>query len=315
MLFKFGVRYGIIPLLIPNFILGRFVLKKVFIILSLISVISASALKSTDLLVYFDEQSGFFSNGALLSYIAAAICLIVIISGGIIFTKKLNKEGDYKEKKNIGFALVSLFAFLGFFYAGYELLNEYTYVENMGISENTALGISMRMPLMILTFLSGLYFIYNAVISFTGKSKYMNFKLPFIPLITVLWSVIFTLFIFMHYSVTTLHSENLFLIFSAVFCSYGFLQYSGFVSGLQKNRLRRLFISALAMVSFSIPYCVSSLIKEVMGISVKHSVPFYVIVVMFCAAWFMASFTVTFSYSQSEKSANTFYRGKRFRKE
>ena len=114
-------------------------MKKVFIILSLISVISASALKSTDLLVYFDEQSGFFSNGALLSYIAAAICLIVIISGGIIFTKKLNKEGDYKEKKNIGFALVSLFAFLGFFYAGYELLNEYTYVENMGISENTAL--------------------------------------------------------------------------------------------------------------------------------------------------------------------------------
>jgi len=185
----------------------------------------------------------------------------------------------------------------------------------MGISENTALGISMRMPLMILTFLSGLYFIYNSVISFTGKSKYMNFKLPFIPLITVLWSVIFTLFIFMHYSVTTLHSENLFLIFSAVFCSYGFLQYSGFVSGLQKNRLRRLFISALAMVSFSIPYCVSSLIKEVMGISVKHSVPFYVIVLMFCAALFTASFTVTLSYSQSEKSANTFYRGKRFRKE
>ena len=289
-------------------------MKKVFVSLSLISIILASVLRSADFLIYFEESSGYFSNGALLSYLALAILFVFVICGGVIFTKKLSKEGEYNEKKSLSFALCSLLSSLGFFYAGYEILNEYLRTENLGVTENTALGISMRMPLMVLTFILGFYFIYTAVISFIGKSKYLNDKLPFIPLVTVLWSIIFTLFIFMHYSVTTLHSENLFLVLSVVFGSYCFLQYAGFVSGIDKKRLRRLFCSGFAAVSFSLSYCVSSVVKLVSGIKTKHDVPLYIIILMLSAAIFIASFLITFKYSQSENSANVAYKGKRFRK-
>ena len=210
------------------------------------------------------------------------------------------------------FSLVTLLASLGFFYAGYELLGEYTYAEATGAGENTALGISMRLPLMVLTFITGAYFAYTAVISFMGKIKYMNDKLPFMPMAVVVWSIIFTLFVFMHYSVTPLHSENLFLILSAVFGSYSFLQYAGFVSGVDKKRLRRLFSSALAFVSVTVSYCVSDLVRVLNGINTKHDLPLYLVVLMLSAALVVAAFILTFDFEQIKSEVSEASKGKRF---
>lgn len=287
-------------------------MKIIFTVISVIAIVAASALRTADFLFYFDSESGFFTDNGLLSYIALAAIFLLGIIGALIIRKKISAKNELDGNKNIASGIVSLLSAAGFFYSTYSLFLEYAHIVSHDITETTAMGISMRLPFVIFTLLVGVYFLVSAYVNFSGNNIFA--KAPVLPLIPVVWAVIFTLFLFMHYSISVLHSENAFVILSAVFGSYAFLQYAFSVSKINVNRFKKLTFSSLIFASLSVSFGISSLIKNYFAVTAKGDVPLNIVVLFISAGVFLFSFVLSAPISAPSEREITRYKPKRYRK-
>lgn len=278
------------------------------LVFSVLGVIISASLRIFDYVVFFDKTSGFFSNNGALSYAALAVPILLCIIFFIIGKKKAC-EYSYQGTEKIPFAIVSALSSVGFFYGATEIFFEYSVIEGSGTYEATAMGISMRAPVMIFSVLMGAFAVCSAFDSFKGLKIFE--KAPVVALIPPLWAMLFTLFVFMHYSVSPLQSENIFAVLPCVFASYAFLQYAFTVSGLSTKRINKLRISGLCFIITALSYSVSGIIKTGLGFNVKSDVPLYVYVMLIFAALYMLSFLLTIKNPES----TSVYKAKRFRKQ
>ena len=292
--------------------LGDVVLKVIFSIFALIGIIAAASLRAADFLTYFNSESGFFSDEGFLSFVALILILVMTVIGSILMNKKLHSSGEIEVNRNIPLGIISALSSFGFFYASYLMYFENENIVANNLAETTAMGISFRVPLMVLSFLSGVYFIFACISSFVGKNIFE--KLSLLPIIPTIFSILFTLFVFMHYSISVLHTENAFLIFSAVLMSFSFLQYAFTLSKINVNRVKQLIFSSLGFSMISLSLGISNIIKDSFSISAKREAPFYVTVMLISAGLYMLSFILSFEYKANENEKPKKYKAKRFSK-
>ena len=287
-------------------------MKILFLAFTAVSLLVAGALRVCDFLLFFNESSGFFDNNAVLSYMGIAFTLLLSLVLYFLLRKKLSATCEYKGKKNVVMAALSLICAAGFFFSAFEIFSEYSYIQSNNITEATAMGISLRLPLLIFTALTGVYLLI-AAFDFFKDGKIFE-KYAALPLVPAVWSLFFTLYLFMHHSVTPLQSENMFLILPAVSGAYTVLQYAFFVSKISEKKIRKLTVSATLFSSLALSFSLSNLIKGAFGIYTKGEVPFYVNALMLVMGAFILGFILTMDYAEGKAEEKPENKGKHFKK-
>ena len=191
-------------------------------------------------------------------------------------------------------------------YHGYQLL------QKSGIQEISATGLSMRVPFIVATGILGVVFFVCAFGYFTGTQFFESF--PVIHLLSVVWSLILILFVFIHYSVSILFTENIYVIFSACAIALALLDISKFVSGINPTGkgIRNTLVTSIFAFVLIMSYCLSSFVNIILGNIAPNEPPLELVLILFSAALYVGAFLGTIQYKDIDAPTKE-NMGKRFK--
>ena len=168
----------------------------------------AAVLRTVQFLAFFDSGTGFFRDNGLISIVALTAVFLVPLIAFLVAAVKKTLYGRVKFHRNIPVGLLTLLC-AGLLAFGVKLLHS----EFMGQSRDmavTAMGISFRGPFMWISVAMIAFMLVSAIAWISGKALFQHAK--FLCLISVAWALSLILYVFIHYSISVLTTENIFII-------------------------------------------------------------------------------------------------------
>lgn len=270
---------------------------KTFSLFAIIAAVVAGVLRVLQFAFFFNSETGFFSDKGLLSWIALAIMLAVTLFAVVkIFT-------DKKFYGRIAFGRSTLTAFVSVVAAlltaaGAKLLfDDWAAVKSGQLVEVSATGLSMRAPFFYATVVLALFFICSAVLWGIGRNLFEKTKLVY--LVSVIWAIFLILYVFIHYSISILTTENIFVIISACCTAVAFMAQARFFSEINDDgkALRTAVPATAAAAMLLLSYSASDLVIYYMGIHPKGEISPSLMFIMLAAGIYMAVILVELKYN------------------
>lgn len=289
-------------------------MKKKAFVSALIGAVVIIALRVLQFGLFYDYATGFFTDNGMLSIIAIAVCALLILFTGISIKRDKAFFGSYKPAKNAVAGLGALAAGVMLGVSTFNMYNSLKIQEASGIKEISATGLSMRMPFIAVTAVFALFMLIAAGVYFSGSDTFGRIKV--LHLVSVVWSLVFILFVFIHYSISVLITENIFIMFTSASIVVAFLQLSKFLSGINPggSSLRSAVVASSAAAMLSIGYSTSSLIKHVNQPDIKSDVPMELVFIILAAGIYIASSMWSSCYEKVTPEFRSNTGGKRFKK-
>lgn len=230
----------------------------------------AAVLRTVQFLAFFDSGTGFFRDNGLISIVALTAVFLVPLMAFLVAAFKKTLYGRVKFHRNIPVGLLTLLC-AGLLAFGVKLLHS----EFMGQSRDmavTAMGISFRGPFMWISVAMIAFMLVSAIAWISGKALFQHAK--FLCLISVAWALSLILYVFIHYSISVLTTENVFIIILACAAAMAFMAQARFFSDLnpQGKSLRLLVPASLTAAAMMCSYAVSGIIIRFADIHPKYEV-------------------------------------------
>lgn len=244
-------------------------IKKISVI-TLAAALAAGILRFVDFKFFFDSGVGFFTDGGVTSWIALAIILLttLLIGVGISSNKSFYSRVKFERGIPEGIAYLVSAIVSG---CGVKLLYD-DWSLFRGNEVLTSIGVSMRLPFFIVSGVLTLFFVLACAAKITGVNIFARAKLVY--LISVIWSVVLILYVFIHYSISVLKTENIFIIIASCVTAIAFFLQARFFSDVNKDgkalRVGIPFTSASAMLMLS--YSLSDLAISYIDVLRKNPV-------------------------------------------
>ncbi len=278
-----------------------------YTLLTLITIFLSATLNFIQYSLYFDGE--YFSLGGVFSFAAIAICFIPLIYALICNIKNKNSYLVLKshENNNVFNAIATVFTG----YVGYNLLIDY--LNNPG--GNTASGFSVELPLLIMVEFLFLYFLLYSIFGFMNKLFILE-NSKFIELIPVLVGIVLMLYGFIHYTMSILISENLYIILTVCSLSLSLLARSKVVTGFdeQKNSLNKFFLYSGLSISLSMSYSLSYIVASFFSGHEINLMSVSIQLIVLLLTSFMLMFMFNSEIISVEKEDTQVKIGKRYKK-
>jgi hypothetical protein len=291
-----------------------FSLKKIGIVLTLFGIVAVAAMRTIQFAFFFDGDSGFFTDNGIVSWAALGLGAVAVLCAFLAAYGQGCRYGQYQARRNPLLGVIGLAAGLVLLFCGVVFLMEWKSQEALGVEEVSAIGISMRLPFIGATLLFGIFMIIGGIVAFGGSSFFSRHGL--VHLLSVLWGIFLILFIFIHYTISVLMTENLLAMLTGVLLTLAYMNISKFVSGIQAENkgMGGLLLSCCGASVISLGWSLSSLVKYILGIHAKGDVPLLLTVVVLAAGLYVLIFLGSFSYQELPPPEKENAGGKRFRK-
>lgn len=178
-------------------------------IISLICSFFATILRYTDLTLNYGEV--LLEQNYHLSTIAIIFCFIPSIVWFVnsTRTKKIGKVID--ADKNSAFGYISIFCGIVTIYCAYNFWNDYKLEKTLNLTDTSIVGFSVSGPFTVVSFVMAVYFIATGLIHVIADENLFA-KISVIELIPVIYGVVLIMYVYVHYAVSLLISENVFTI-------------------------------------------------------------------------------------------------------
>lgn len=262
-------------------------------IFALIAALAAAVLRSLQFLCSFDSSSGFFTDNAVTSIVALVLVFVIPLAVAVVAGAKKTLYGRVKFRRSIpvGLGILLSTALLVF---GIKLLYGEYMAQNRSMSF-TAMGISFRGPFLWASLGMIVFMLVSAVAWLSGKALYQHAKV--LHLVSVAWALALILYVFIHYSISVLTTENLFIILLACSAAMSFMAQARFFSDLnpQGKSLRILVPSTLASAIIMCSYAVSGIVIRLADIHPKYEVSLSLEIIILAVGVYM--FAVLFGLS------------------
>lgn len=226
-------------------------------IISLFCGFCATILRYTDLTLNFGGV--VLEQNYHLSTIAVSLCFlpsfIWILSG--VRNKKIGKIID--DRKNKVFGLVSLLNAGFTAYCAFNFWNDYKVEKLLDLQESSIVGFSVSGPFSTVCFIMAVYFAITGLIHIFANERVFA-KLKIIELIPVIYGVVLIMYVYVHYAVSLLVTENIFTIVGSCALLLALLYKGKLLSQTDDNLnayRRTVFFTAMSL-TISISYFYSN---------------------------------------------------------
>ncbi|MEG1427925.1 MAG: hypothetical protein RSC76_09580, partial [Oscillospiraceae bacterium] len=227
-----------------------------------------------DFFLFFDAESGFLRDNGFLSYIGLAVIAAVFVTQFIIGLKNRKNRFAYQSSPGFARGICSLAAALAALLATWFMYVQHEQQALSGVREFSATGLSVRFPFMIVTGVLALYLLFAAALHVLGQ-EWLFQKWELLELIPVLWGLLFVLYVFIHYSVSFLISENIFVVTSACALTLCLLNKAKYLSGIveQGKTLGKLSLMTSLALMLIVAYTCSNFVLFLFGIVYVGDLP------------------------------------------
>lgn len=230
------------------------------IILTMLGTVLATGLRFCNFWFLYEQDTGFLKDNGILSFAAVGVMLVILAAQLVFYWK--NKSGlRYVTGQSFSRAGVSLLSALTALYGLWAMYNSYQAQLLANVKEVSPTGLSVRVPFMVMTGILALYLLFAAAVHALGREELFG-RAKVLELIPVLWGLLFILYVFIHYSVSFLVSENIFVVFSACALTVALLNKAKFLSGADEGG--RSFQKLAAAGSFAFMIVISYTVSELL---------------------------------------------------
>lgn len=228
--------------------------------------------------------------------------------------KQRERRSFVKPERSFVRAGMSFISSLFALYSAWIMWQTYTYQRSMGITEVSVTGLSFRIPFMIATAILGVYLLFSTLVCVLNKESLLQ-KAKIVEIIPVLWGLILIIFVFIHYSVSYLPSENIFVIISACALTVGLMNKAKLGADLdEKGRgMFKLSCAGAIAAMLCISYAVSNLLLLLFGFFYTGDLPIDVQLVMAALSAYLLCFTQTAVLGEKEVIKEEERKGTRFK--
>jgi hypothetical protein len=246
---------------------------KNIVILTLTGLAAAIGLRFAELFIMYDSGTGFFRDNGMLSWIIYAMLLLMLVTETAVCAKKGSLNGRKEESVNLFSAFATLAAGLVVLACCFYMYSEIFVYQTP--SEVTSVGISLKAPFFFVSVVFGLFTSFSSIRIFSGKNVFS--RMPALYLISVLWSLFMILYVFIHYSISSLITENIWIILSACILALYFLFWSHFETDVnEKGRYLAGMevtgsISCIMLCAYSLP----NIVMYIMQTQYKNMLPLW----------------------------------------
>lgn len=289
-------------------------MKRNAVILTLFGIFAVAVMRFLQFGLLFDQESGFFADDGVVSWIALAMGAAAVAGTALMTWRDKNYYGCYKLTKNLPLGLTSLLVSAVMLCGAWGLFLQWSTQRSTGKEEVSAIGFSMWIPFLIATVLFAVFMAIAAVVALKGSPFFGRFGL--VPLLSVLWTLFLLLFMFVHYTISVLTTENLFVILTSVLLALAYMNLSKFISGMNPDGrvLYSVVVSCCAGSVFSLGWSLSSLVKYLLGIHAKGDVPLPLTVMILAAGAYVLVFLMTLSFEPMSAPEKESAGGRRYKK-
>lgn len=240
---------------------------------SAVGLLLGTVLRFLNFWLLYDGDKGFLGDNGIMSFAGLAIMGLAFLA--VLLVSVRNKDYYAKYRPSPGMvrgifsiisALIALWSSLRMWQEYMELKRQMQAMAGTAQQEVSATGLSVRFPFIVVTVGLGIYLLVQGLIHLINKEDLLA-KWKVLELVPVIWGLFFILYVFIHYSVSFLVSENAFVIFSACALSYGLLSRAKFVSGAEDDGrgLLRLGLSSSLACMLCVSYGLSNAALRLMG--------------------------------------------------
>lgn len=275
----------------------------------------ALLLRLGDLFFFYDSSTGFFSDRSLLSWIAIALTAAFAVGLAIVYNRKKPFLGKVAEKsRSIPGGIFMLLTGLVSLVCAYCMYLHYQELERSGIKEISATGLSLRLPFMVATIVFGVYMLFGSF-ALISRKNYLK-KLKPLSLIAPLWALIYSLYVFVHYSISSIFTENVYAVFSAIIPALFLMNQAKFISDVNEDgrALPKMLVYGSVSSALLIPYSLSAVIYELLGYSYKNMLPLWIHGILLLLGLFIFVFCANLKFEKLEPPEENNSGGKRFLK-
>lgn len=261
---------------------------------ALAATMGAAMLRSLQFLFFFNSETGFFTDDGILSMAALALSFLVPVVVYITAAAKKTLYGRVRFRRSIPMGLCALLC-SGLMAMGVRLVHGEYLRQGPAIS-STAMGISFRGPFLWACAGMTVFMFISAIAWISGKALFQHARALY--LISVAWALSLILYVFIHYSISVLTTETLFIILLSCSSAVAFMAQARFFADLnpQGKSLRLLVPSTVLSAVLMTSYALSGFVVRFAGIHSKNEVSLALELVILAVGLFMFFCLFSLSY-------------------
>ncbi len=251
-------------------------------------------LRVVQMLYCFDYDTGFYTDGGLLAWCSLIVVLVSSLAGGVMCFCSRRYFGPYVPRKNAGLGAAALISGVALIASAILQTIDYAGYLKTGFSAyDSAERGFIHLAFLVTSFLFGAVQLFAAAGFFRGKNSLE--KAPLLYLIGVLWGVAYLILVYVFYAKSSSFVENFFAVgggASMLLCLFYLCKlFSGIDSS---SAAKRVFVTGIFAVVFTITYSFSNLALLLLGKSYLGEIPTLFQLGSLCMALFILIFLITF---------------------
>lgn len=243
-----------------------------YLLLNFICAVFVAAIRIISYACFFDGT--FFTDSNLFTFISIGIIFIPLCYS-LVYNFK-NRNTNYKLAK-ININVLAITSFVSSAAIAFSVFNMYYELFVVGDDQtksSTMIGFSFDVPLLVLTVILLLYFVFITVLFFTKKREVLK-KYKIFASIPLIWAFFFILYSYIHNNSSLLILENFFNMLIPCFVAISLIELSKLLCDLDQNKtaLKRLFLFFGVSFVLNISYFVSNIVLTFSKISHNADLP------------------------------------------
>ncbi len=275
--------------------------------------IAVVALRVISYLFYFDGT--FFTDNSISTIVIILLCFVPLCFGIIFSHKEKIYKYEYISTYNISLGIINLFLVFSTAFVAYSMW-EKERMELAGfLNTNSVMGVSFRIPFLIVTVLLSFYFLFSSIINLLNKS-HLFVKLKLVCTIPIVWATVFVVYSYVHHGTSLLLIETFFALLSPASLAMILISVAKLLSGLDINltAYRRLHLFAGFAYCVNISSFITSAILLLLNVDNKIELPIEVQFVAFVMAVSVMSFLHFAQFHKHRISEEKLHKPKRYKK-
>ncbi|WP_099203725.1 hypothetical protein [Scatolibacter rhodanostii] len=206
-----------------------------------IGIMGGMVFRILSVLYQFDRTTGFYKDNGVFAWIDVAFVLATAaLSGLTTLHDKKTFFTPYSNTKNRLLGTISLFSGVGLLVMAAMQMKVYFETKNaQDFDWNEPMTSWVHLGLIGSSVIFGLLQIILVPAFFAGRNSFGGF--PALYLISVLWGIFNLFFMFLYYSHSVLHQENVYTILSAALLLLALYYLSRYFGGVNTEHSARLF--------------------------------------------------------------------------
>lgn len=251
-------------------------------------------LRVVQMLYFFDYDTGFYTDGGTMAWCCLAVVLAAALLGDVMCFLSRRYFGPYVPRKNNLLGVVAVLSGAALLASALLQAADFAGYLKTGISayDSTSRGV-IHVAFLVSCFLFGVVQLVVSVGFFKGKNILEN--APLLYLAGVLWGIAYLILVYVFYAKSSSFVENFFAVVGGA-CTLLCLFYlcKLFAGVEEESAAKRVFVTGIAAVVFTVTYAFSNLVLMLLGKSYSGEIPTVVQVSSLGVALFLLMFLMTF---------------------